>query len=109
MTNLAGKLHDYLESQGIKVVGVSQQQDGTFRVTTVDPSQQSAADAIASNFVPAPPTEGDLLDGLPLSTRAMAALLIRTSTQWAGLSAARKSRVQAILDNAATAAINILS
>lgn len=52
--------------------------------------------------------EGEKLDALDLPNRVRAALLVRASSHWQGLSAARKQRVQAIIDAGAAAAIEAL-
>lgn len=50
-------------------------------------------------------TEGQRLDDCSPPPRVLAALLIRASGQWTGLSAARKARVQQVIDDAAADAV----
>lgn len=54
------------------------------------------------------PTEAERLDAAPLRNRVLAALAIRTSSHWASLSAARRQRVQAVIDGAAADLIALL-
>lgn len=68
------------------------------------PPNFAAADAVIQAFVDTE-TEAEKLDKVPLSTKVIAALAIRASDRWAPLSAARKARVQAIIDAGADAAI----
>ena len=56
-----------------------------------------------------PPTEADKLDATFMPSRVTAALAIRSSDRWAALSAARKARLQAIINDGADAAIARLS
>lgn len=54
-------------------------------------------------------TEGESLDGWRCQHRVLAAVVLRASTQWTGLSAARKARVQEVIDNAAADITALLS
>lgn len=97
------RLHDNLEAAGIPVVTVRQTGVSSFEVqfgeNATDEHRQQAA-AIVAAFDPAP-TEADRLDAAPLRGRVLAALVLRASSGWSSLSAARRNRVQALIDNAA--------
>lgn len=66
-------------------------------------------DAEALLAVPHTLTEPERLDGLALPRRVQAALVIRASSIWANLSAQRRARVLAILDEAAAAVVALLT
>lgn len=63
-------------------------------------AQETQAAAIVESFDPSP-TAGERLDAAAVRPRVPAALAIRLSTAWAGLSVQRKARVQAVIDEAA--------
>lgn len=66
-------------------------------------------DAINREAMPATPTEPERLDGLAVPRRVQAALILRASSAWGGLSAQRKARIQAIIDEAAAQVIALLT
>lgn len=68
-----------------------------------------AYDAANKLAISATPTEAERLDGVALPPRVRAALLIRASSLWAGLSAQRKARVMAIIDAHAQAVVDALT
>jgi hypothetical protein len=70
------------------------------------PTEQELIDAFAA--IP-PPTEAEKFDQVKFRPRVLAALTLRASSQWANLSAARRNRVQSIIDNAASDLIALLT
>lgn len=69
----------------------------------------AGGDQPAAYAPPPPPTESERLEQYRLAQKVLAALTIRASTQWGSLSAARRNRVQQIIDNAAAEVIALLS
>lgn len=85
--------------------------EGVIRVMwSVPPTaqQDQQAAAIVAAYDPTP-TEVEKLDALRLPPRVIAALLIRASSGWSSLSAARRNRVMQVIDDAAQAAVQQLS
>lgn len=66
-------------------------------------------DAANKLAVAATQTEPERLDGLAMPRRVQAALILRASSAWGGLSAQRKARIQAIIDDAAAQVIALLT
>lgn len=72
------------------------------------PAQESQAGSIVTAH-DGNPTEVEKLDEASQRQRVMAAVILRASSQFAGLSAARRNRIQALIDNAAADIIALLS
>lgn len=66
-------------------------------------------DAEQKTAVSATLTEPEKLDSLSLPPRVQAAIVLRLSASWADLSAARKARVQAVLDQAGAKVLALLT
>lgn len=85
--------------------------DGLVRVSWASvpaPAQQAQAESIVAAH-DGTETEVERLDKYNYRQRVLAAVIIRTSTHWAALSAARKARVQTTIDNAAAEIIALLT
>lgn len=84
--------------------------DGT--VVVYDWSPTAGQEATATSVIAAhdgATTEQEKLDRIPARGRMLAALLIRASSHWTGLNAARKARIMRIIDNGADEALAMLS
>lgn len=101
------KLDAELKAAGIPIHGVS----SSGRIDYKDEATQAQRDQGAAILAAhnAAPTEEQRLDRLGLPMRLVAALAIRASDRWTGLSTARKNRVMAVINNAADSAISQLS
>lgn len=71
------------------------------------PQQEAQANAVVQAH-DGTPTAGERLDQVTQRPRVQAALVLRSSGQWASLSAQRKALVQQVLDDAAADLVALL-
>jgi len=106
----AGEIHDHLAAQGYPVAAVrctNGMPEVTLAASATDQQRQEVAAWVAA-YDPAP-TEGERLDAAEFRRRVENAKTIRLGSQWAALPAAKRNRVQAVIDAAAAELINLLS
>lgn len=99
----AAKLDAELRAAGVPIDGCSSGGRIDYRPEATDGHRAIAAAVLAAHD-PAP-TEAQRIMELGVPPRVFAALVVRTSSRWSGLTATRRARIQQILDDAADAVI----
>lgn len=100
------KLDAELRAAGIPIDGCSSTGQIDYRPEATQAQRDQGA-AILAAHDPAT-TEAQRLDALAVPRRLLVALAIRASSRWTNLSAARKTRVQAAIDDTADRVIAAL-
>lgn len=105
------KLDQDLRAAGVPIDGVSVSPDGSARVdfaANATAQDRANAQGVVATHDPGL-TPAQILEGRPLPRLALAALVVRASSCFSSLTAQQKAKVQAVIDNAAAAVMDLLT